>query len=72
MNTDRREMLTADMRKTEKALPWDLSQSFFIWSFFLQPAAHDKHFSSLQNNTAYTIREFTVYQWQVSSLVLEL
>jgi len=32
-------MPIGEARNTEKALPWDLSQSFFIWSFFdsLQP-----------------------------------
>jgi hypothetical protein len=34
MNTDKREILTGEARETEKVLPWDLSQSFFMWSFF--------------------------------------
>jgi hypothetical protein len=34
MNIDKREMLTGEVSKTEKVLPWDLSQSFSIWSIF--------------------------------------
>lgn len=64
-------MLTGEVSKPEKTLPWDLSQSF-LYGVFWQPVAHDKHFPSLHNNTAYTTTEFTMYQQQVSSLVLEL